>query len=202
MQVKLLRAIQEKSIRPLGTQAEVKVDVRILSATHRNLAELVAAGKFRQDLFYRINVIQLDVPPLRERGNDIALIADFLLGRMAREGSGVKPTLTAAALQALSTYSFPGNVRELENILERAMTLSEDAVIEADSLQLPIATVTTHATAAMAETGGLNTRLSEVERQEILAALEHVRWNKTAAAKLLGISFRALRYRLEKLGLD
>ncbi len=197
MQVKLLRAIQEKAVRPLGTQAEVGIDVRILSATHQDLATMVHEGQFRQDLFYRINVIQLDVPPLRERGEDIYLIADFLLSRLASSAAVPKPELSLSAQNALASYAFPGNVRELENILERAMTLCEGSIIEDDVLHLPAIPASTRQAPAAA----LDSLLTEVEKQRILAALEQAKWNKTAAAKLLGISFRALRYRLDKLDL-
>ena len=201
MQVKLLRAIQEKSIRPVGGQREIPVDVRILSATHRNLAVLIKEGRFRQDLFYRINVIQLDVPPLRERREDITTLVDFILDRLASEAQATKPFISEAALKGLMAYQFPGNVRELENILERAMTLCEGGRIEFDDLQLPRKSLEEEV-AEQDEDLTLISYLDNVEKQKILAALEQTRWNKTAAARLLGISFRALRYRLEKLGLD
>jgi len=195
MQVKLLRAIQEKSIRPVGAQQELAVDARILSATHKDLAALVREGRFRQDLYYRINVIQLCVPPLRERGGDIPTLVAFIMNRLTGAGGRI-PRIAEEAMQALARYPFPGNVRELENILERALTLCEGDRIEARDLDLP-----TH-TNEPAGQAGIEGYLSEIERQQILAALEQARWNKTAAAKLLGISLRALRYRLEKLGLD
>jgi two-component system response regulator PilR (NtrC family) len=201
MQVKLLRAIQEKTIRPVGGQREIPVDVRILSATHRNLAVLIKEGRFRQDLFYRINVIQLDVPPLRERCEDITTLVDFILDRLAREAQATKPFISEAALKGLMAYQFPGNVRELENILERAMTLCEGGRIEFDDLQLPRKSLEEEI-AEQDEDLTLISYLDNVEKQKILAALEQTRWNKTAAARLLGISFRALRYRLEKLGLS
>ena len=201
MQVKLLRAIQEKSIRPVGGQREIPVDVRILSATHRDLAVLIKEGRFRQDLFYRINVIQLDVPPLRERREDITTLVDFILDRLASETQATKPFISEAALKGLMAYQFPGNVRELENILERAMTLCEGGRIEFDDLQLPRKSLEEEV-AEQDEDLTLISYLDNVEKQKILAALEQTRWNKTAAARLLGISFRALRYRLEKLGLD
>ncbi|MCS3903881.1 two-component system response regulator PilR (NtrC family) [Methylohalomonas lacus] len=211
MQVKLLRAIQEKSIRPIGANEELAVDVRILSATHQPLAGLVANGQFRQDLFYRINVIELYVPPLRERSDDIALLADHILARLAA-GSGRQFKLSSAARQTLSNYSFPGNVRELENILERATALCDSDVIDAADLRLQqIPAGTGQADADRVEDNGsftdygdqsLDTYLVDIEKQTIMDALEKTRWNKTAAAKLLGISFRALRYRLEKLGLE
>ena len=199
MQVKLLRAIQEKRVRPIGADAEVAVDCRILSATHKKLADLVAAGEFRQDLYYRINVIELNVPPLRERADDIALlVAHFLAKKSVEFGVGV-PALTVDALAALATYGFPGNVRELENILERALTLCENEQIKVADLRLPEDQRAPPAEGGNAE---LQDYLDDVERRRILAALEQTRWNKTKAAKLLGISFRALRYRLQKLDIE
>ena len=190
MQVKLLRAIQEKSVRPVGSQTEVKVDVRILSATHKDLAALVKHGQFRQDLYYRINVICLQVPPLRERPQDIPPLVDHVLARLADAAGTQRPRVAPEAMQDLLRYGFPGNVRELENILERAMTLCEDHVIGADDLQLK---------------GGdgpeLKSYLDEAEKRKIMDALDQTKGNRTAAARLLGISFRSLRYRLEKLGL-
>ena len=208
MQVKLLRAIQEKAVRPIGAQREVSSDVRILSATHKELAALVADGGFRQDLYYRINVIELTVPPLRERPGDIALLARRLVAR-AGELVGV-PALALGddALEALEGYPFPGNVRELENILERAATLCEGEVIRAEDLMLPRVEMPDEgaalAEASSAEVGGqpLDDYLAEIERSAITRALEKTRWNKTAAAKVLGISFRSLRYKLKKLGLE
>ena len=199
MQVKLLRAIQEKRVRPIGADSEVAVDCRILSATHRKLAELVTAGQFRQDLYYRINVIELSVPPLRERGDDInMLVAHFLAKKSADFGVSV-PTLTPDALTALCAYGFPGNVRELENILERALTLCENDQIKAADLRLPEGQPSSSADEG---NGELQDYLDDVERRRILAALEQTRWNKTKAAKLLGITFRALRYRLQKLNIE
>ncbi len=200
MQVKLLRAIQEKSVRPVGAAREEAVDVRILSATHKDLADLVKSGEFRQDLYYRINVIELHVPPLRERPEDIALMAGYILERLARQAGTELPALSDEALGALESYPFYGNVRELENILERAMTLCEGNRIERINLSLPSADVVTE----MGDGGDsdLDTLLVSVEKDKILEALEHTRWNKTAAAKHLGISFGALRYRMQKLDLE
>ena len=198
MQVKLLRTIQEKTIRPVGATSEVPVDVRILSATHKDLDTLVKDGTFRQDLYYRINVIELKVPPLRERIEDIPLIVTHILDRLSRESGGRDTGIEPDALSALEGYRFPGNVRELENILERAMTLCEGEMITMGDLRLPEAEV------EIASTGkgkALDSYLDEVEKHAILKVLEETRWNKTAAARKLGISFRALRYRLEKLGL-
>ncbi|MGE3600670.1 MAG: sigma-54-dependent transcriptional regulator [Dehalococcoidia bacterium] len=202
MQVKLLRAIQEKRVRRVGAQTEEPIDCRILSATHRSLAEGVEAGTFRQDLYYRINVIELKVPPLRARGDDILLLAGHLLERLAEGGRRFK--LTDSARDALLHYRFPGNVRELENILERAVTLCEGEVIDWSDLRLPDDSVesTSDENPRLSDTGELQVYLDDVERKRILDALEKTRWNKTQAARLLGISFRALRYRLEKLGID
>jgi two-component system response regulator PilR (NtrC family) len=200
MQVKLLRAIQEKAVRPVGAQKEIPIDVRVLSATHKDLAALVEAGEFRQDLYYRINVIALEVPSLRERQEDIPLLVDFFLRRIADAWQSPVPTVASEAMTALCNYDFPGNVRELENILERAMTLCENNVITEADLQLPNSGITQSAAANMAE--GLEPYLDDKERQVILNALEKTKYNKTAAAKLLGLSFRQLRYRLKKLGID
>jgi two-component system response regulator PilR (NtrC family) len=200
MQVKLLRAIQEKAVRPVGSQVEVPVDVRVLSATHKDLAALVKRGEFRQDLFYRINVIELRVPPLRERREDILPLAQHIIERLALEAAVAKPVLAPPAADALLAYPFPGNVRELENVLERAMTLCEADTIQVRDLSLPNSPV--DAATEPGRSQGLAPLLDEVERQQILDALAQTRWNRTAAAKLLGISFRALRYRLAKLGLD
>jgi two-component system response regulator PilR (NtrC family) len=200
MQVKLLRVIQEKSVRPIGAQKETPLDVRILSATHKDLAALVEAGGFRQDLFYRINVIQMHVPSLRERSEDIPVLANHILERLANHG-GNAPTLSEEAMEALLAYPFPGNVRELENILERAITLCEGNVIREEDLRLPSA-VTTPTAPPEAGTVALEPYLDTIEKETIIKALEQTRYNKTAAAKLLGITFRALRYRLKKLGLD
>ena len=200
MQVKLLRVIQEKSIRPVGQTAELPVDVRILSATHKNLSELVAKGQFREDLYYRINVIELHVPPLRERGDDVLMLAHHVLTRLADEQDVPVPRLTKRAQTALLSYQFPGNVRELENILERALTLCVGDEIDLEDLQLRVG----HDEEPMAvEPGGsLGSQLEDIERDAIVKALEQTRYNKTAAAKLLGISFRALRYRIKKLEIE
>ena len=198
MQVKLLRAIQEKSVRPIGAQKEIGVDVRILSATHKNLEELVTTGEFRQDLFYRINVIELRVPPLRERQQDIPILAAHILQKLNAATGGLQPQLSPVAIQALTGYGFPGNVRELENILERAMTLCEQHTITPADLQLPSPT----AIQASVATGQLLEYLDDLEKDAILKALEKAKYNKTQAAKILGISFRALRYRLKKLGVE
>jgi len=209
MQVKLLRVVQEKTVRPVGEAREETVDVRILSATHRNLADLVAQGLFREDLFYRINVIELHVPALRERRGDIAEIAEAILLRLARRTNAAPTALSAEAVQTLHTYPFPGNVRELENVLERALTLSSEGVITPEHIRLR-ASVPPAATEAPAPGGAaaaedstaLGSQLESIERDAIIKALEKTRYNKTAAAKLLGMSFRALRYRIKKLGIE
>ncbi len=199
MQVKLLRAIQEKSVRPIGAAQEIGIDVRILSATHKDLAVLVADNEFRQDLFYRINVIELNVPSLKERREDIPLLAEHFLNKISQQMQLEAPTLSDTALSSLQRYSFPGNVRELENILERALTLCENNQIEPEDLQLPSETETQATTQTEKP---LDSYLDEQQKDAIQKALEQSKYNKTAAAKLLGISFRQLRYRLKKLGLD
>jgi two-component system response regulator PilR (NtrC family) len=201
MQVKLLRAIQEKSVRPVGAQAEVPVDVRILSATHKDLAALVRESRFRQDLFYRINVIELRVPPLRERAEDIPQLAEHILRRLAERSGDPCPGLSTEARAALAGYRFPGNVRELENLLERALALCDGDVIQPEDLGIPAADGAVAAEPGAARSEGLDPLLDQIERETILKALEQTGGNKTAAAKVLGITFRALRYRLEKLGL-
>lgn len=203
MQVKLLRAIQEKTIRPVGTQSEIRVDVRILSATHKNLHELVKEGKFRQDLYYRLNVIELPIPPLSARREDIPLLARQLCRKLAETHGIAPPVISDAALSALGAYDFPGNVRELENILERAITLCEGGEITASELQLsgsPSAPATPNTT--IGENESLDEYLERIERTAIEDALVKSNQNKTAAAKILGITFRALRYKLEKLGIN
>lgn len=205
MQVKLLRVVQEKTVRPIGEPREETVDVRILSATHKNLAELVAEGRFREDLFYRINVIEMRVPSLRERREDIPDLAAAILQRLCRRIGMESPRLSAEALRMLEEYPFPGNVRELENVLERAVTLCTDGVIgkEAIKLRAVVRNTGIEPPVAIADTSGsLGVQLQEVERDAIIKALEKTRYNKTAAAKLLGMTFRALRYRIKKLGIE
>ena len=214
MQVKLLRAIQEKSVRPVGANGEVPVDVRILSATHKNLAALVDEGRFRHDLYYRINVIELRVPALRERREDLGVLADAILARLATAQQRPRPTLHPDAEQALARYNFPGNVRELENILERAFALADDDGIRAADLRLPEMRPSPPAQAAAAardpskidpresSTSALPSFIEEIERKAIEQALVDNRYNKTKAAAQLGITFRALRYKLKKLGID
>lgn len=218
MQVKLLRVVQEKTVRPVGEAREESVDVRILSATHKNLAELVETGRFREDLFYRINVIEMRVPALRERKEDIPEIAEAVLDRMGRRMKAEPARLAPDAEAMLETYPFPGNVRELENVLERALTLSTTGVITGEHIKLrsiarPVSDPTSpKSTTVLAASpaggapldgdGGLGAQLEDIERDAIVKALEKTRYNKTAAAKLLGMSFRALRYRIKKLGIE
>ncbi|HBD11402.1 MAG TPA: sigma-54-dependent Fis family transcriptional regulator [Porticoccaceae bacterium] len=217
MQVKLLRGIQEKAVRPVGSDTELPVDVRILSASHKNLTLEVEQGHFRQDLFYRINVIEIHVPGLRERPEDIAELAHLFLQRSATEAGGDVPEIEAEALAALQGYAFPGNVRELENILERAYTLCDGSVIKSDDLHLTAFTTASpgkESAQAAASTGGdssdlpayrgenIDDYLAQVEKILLEQALQETRWNKTAAAEKLGITFRQLRYKLKKLGID
>ncbi len=207
MQVKLLRAIQERAIRPVGAATELPVDVRILSATHKNLEQAITDGHFRQDLYYRINVIQIDVPGLHQRSNDIPMLASHILADIALKQGRQAKSLGGETMASLMNYAFPGNVRELENILERAATLSETDSISVADLQLPASPSqgqeTERTTAVSSGTAAaLDDMLNHQERESIVQALEQTRWNKTKAAKLLGISFRQLRYRIKKLGIE
>lgn len=208
MQVKLLRAIQEKKVRPIGSQQEIDVDVRILSATHKNLEQMVEDGEFRQDLFYRINVISLSIPALRDRFEDIPVLCENILSRIAANYEMPPAKLDTKAKKALKMYSFPGNVRELENILERAFAMCEDDVITEEDLNLKegngasVKPLANTQVAGRPEGVSLEDYLMDIERNVVEQALEETRWNRTAAAKKLGITFRALRYRLKKLGLD
>ena len=235
MQVKLLRAIQEKTVRPVGANTEVPVDVRILSATHKDLDVLVADGKFRHDLFYRINVIELDVPPLRERAGDLPLLSEAILKRLAYAMKRRAPSLAPDSVAALEIYSFPGNVRELENILERALAMADSEIIAARDLRLPnvhhasapplpaavppqtmlgggMSTPPSQANPAAEDPRTINPRdtstsalpsyIEEIERNAIQQALQEHRYNKTKTAAALGITFRALRYKLKKLGIE
>ncbi len=198
MQVKLLRSIQEKAIRPVGAAQEIPVDVRILSASHQNLVEHVKNGQFREDLYYRINVIELSVPGLRDRTEDIPLLVkEMLLNLSNKAGLSVPPQLDQSAIDALIDYPFPGNVRELENILERALALVEKDIIRREDLQLNKST-----RQSPADNDADNMDLAGREKTTIIQALDKTRWNKTAAAKLLGLSLRQLRYRLEKLNIE
>jgi len=198
MQVKLLRVIQEKTVRPVGSSKEQPVDARILSATHRTLADLVANGDFREDLYYRINVIELHVPALRERGADILALASHILERLGSADA----RLEEGAKSALMQYPFPGNVRELENMLERAVTLCPTGTITESDLHLRPMKSEDAAEPPLLTGTDLGDHIEDVQRQAIVDALEKTRYNKTAAAKLLGLSFRQLRYRIKKLGID
>jgi len=205
MQVKLLRAIQEKAVRPIGATQEIRTDVRILSATHQDLGRLVREGRFREDLFYRINVIELHIPPLRQRREDIPLLARHIVARLAAGMGCPEPALFPAAIKWLSAQRYSGNVRELENILERTLTLSEGACITPDDLELtaaPGAPAAPEPPRSDLTSAPLESYLQDVEKEAILHALAQTRHNKTRAAELLGISFRALRYRLQKLGIE
>jgi two-component system response regulator PilR (NtrC family) len=224
MQVKLLRAIQQKMIRPIGAQSEEAIDVRIVSATHQNLSAAVAKGLFRSDLFYRINVIEISVPPLRKRTNDINVLSHFILEKIAKQNSLSRYHISDDAIQSLKNYSFPGNIRELENILERACALTEDNKINTDNLLFSEQTLShlieqtssdthhtaTHTTAVESklsanydeELESIDQYLEKIEKEILLSSLEKSRWNRTATAKSLGISFRSLRYRLQKLQID
>ena len=203
MQVKLLRTIQEKKVRKIGETHEEPIDVRIISATHQALSSLVESGKFRQDLYYRLNVIELKMPALREMRGDIPLIAQTILERLAKQSDTPLPTLSPDALTELGDYSFPGNVRELENILERALALCSEHKIGRDDLYLSLPEAALDE--GSREPGAkwpLQDYLDRIEREAIQEALEKTRFNKTSAAKLLGITFRALRYRLERLSIE
>ncbi len=195
MQVKLLRVIQEKSIRAVGAQQEEPIDVRIISASHRDLESMVAEGTFRQDLYYRINVIGIMVPNLSERSKDIPQLADYLIEKHNYNNSS-SVVIADAALTALKSYNFPGNVRELENILERALALCENGSIEAADLQLPEV-----ATDNDARNPSLGEMTQNMEKEHILSALEDNRWNQSATARELGLTLRQLRYRIDKLKL-
>ena len=217
VQVRLLRAVQEKAVRPVGSDKEVATDVRLLSATHKNLANEVAQGRFRDDLYYRLHVIAIEVPPLRSRRGDIPLLANHLLQQMADSQYQPSKTLSTQALDSLCRYDFPGNVRELENILARANALTDHPELEAQDLSIDrvasseqttddkdISEATIDDSQALLERvdGDLEGYLENIERQILAEALLQHRWNKTATAAALGISFRSLRYRLKKLGLD
>ena len=202
MQVKLLRAIQEKRVRRVGATQEDPVDVRVISATHQELAALVEAGSFRQDLYYRLNVIELKMPPLRECRGDIGAIAGAILKRLAAQAGVAAARLSDAALQELQSYDFPGNIRELENILERATALSGASEIATDDLRLrPAAPDEAPGSATGSAKLPLPEYLDRVERDAILDALAKTGFNRTAAAKLLGVTFRTLRYRMQRLGI-
>jgi two-component system response regulator PilR (NtrC family) len=199
MQVKLLRVIQEKAVKPVGAQREIPVDVRILSASHKNLTTLIREGLFREDLYYRINVIELTVPPLRERHEDIPLLAKLILEQLAQKTErSTTPRLDDSAIKALQQYSFPGNVRELENILERALALAEGDVLRSSDFKFNASNQAQAVPSLVPEISTKPLDLASQEKNSIMHALEQTRWNKTAAAKLLGLSLRQLRYRLDK----
>lgn len=203
MQVKLLRAIQEKAIKPIGESSELAVDVRILSASHKNLLQEIEASRFRQDLYYRINVIELLVPTLQQRLEDIPELAESILNKLAKTQRRNVIRLQPKCVELLKDYHFPGNVRELENIIERAMALCEGDEIQVHDLQLPKSTPTQgSASADMSLTANLDGFLEDQEKELILETLKKTKWNRTAAARLLGISFRTLRYRLKKFGIE
>ena len=205
MQVKLLRVIQEKSVRQVGSNEEIPVDVRIINATHQDLHQLVAAGDFRQDLFYRLAVIEIKLPPLREMRDDIPLLATEILTRLTKPMQAFPPKLGLSALEALQSYPFPGNVRELENILERALALTSGDEIRVEDLQLgpreDAQTISKQDLVGLRASTPLPDYLERIEKEAILEALEKTRYNRTAAARLLGITFRAMRYRMDKLGI-
>lgn len=220
MQVKLLRAVQEKRIRPIGSDSEIEVDFRIISATHQNLEQLVQQGKFRQDLFFRIHVMDIQLPPLRERGDDILLLAQHFIEKISQEWQIARKNLSATAANFLLQQHFPGNVRELRNLMERALTLCDSTEIEVEHLQA--STLRSSSIAVIEATvanpsipqqpalqakqklpqEGLEQHLENIEKQILLDALNMTHWNRTLAAKKLGMSFRSLRYRLKKFGLD
>jgi two-component system response regulator PilR (NtrC family) len=198
MQVKLLRVIQERKVRRVGATAEEEVDVRILSATHQNLAELVKQGKFRQDLFYRLNVIAIQMPALRELREDIPEISGQILNRLRGKAS---VEFSAGAMQALNKYDFPGNVRELENVIERGLALCSENVIQVEDLQLSPADIAEMSPSGLQGRYPLTDYLDRIEREAILEALKQTSFNRTAAAKILGVTFRALRHRMSRLNI-
>lgn len=200
MQVKFLRAIQEKAIKPVGSHQEKNVDVRILSASHTDLMESIQQGTFRQDLYYRINVITLNVPPLRERKEDIPLLAKSILTKLCQSEQRPIVSLDKNCIDDLKKYRYPGNVRELENILERAIALCDNSQITPEGLELP--SLPLKQDDPMVFEGNLDDALNDRERSMIIEALEKTKWNRTAAAKLLGLNLRTLRYRIQKLNID
>lgn len=203
MQVKLLRAIQAKAIRPLGASLECMVNVRILCATHKNLRQLVDQYQFREDLFYRLNVIEVAVPSLSDRKDDIPLLINYILQKLSKRNNLKQPLVNIETQKILLEYHYPGNVRELENILERAMTLCDNHIILPIDLHLPIdRPQPSKSNGFILGSDNLEEYLDELAKNMILKALEHNRWCKSDAAKMLGISLRTLRYRLKKLELE
>jgi len=202
MQVKLLRAIQERKVRKVGATQEEAVDVRVISATHKNLSRCVEEGLFRQDLYYRLNVIELRMPALREMGADVLLIARHILARLAERQNLPVPALQTEAELALQRYDFPGNVRELENILERALALSDGGRITPEDLMLTTCERDQSCPVELGDKYPLQDYLDRVEKAVILEALEKTRFNRTQAARILGVTFRSMRYRLERLGIQ
>ncbi len=221
MQVKLLRAIQEKKIRPIGSDQEISVDIRILSATHKDLPRMVQEGKFRQDLFFRIHVIDVQIPPLRERGNDIILLAEHFLQQICQDWQLGTMQIANAAKEYLLQGHYEGNVRELRNVMERAVTLCDEHIIQVEHIQglrcqelsiqadvaqdtmSPPSSAHTPMTAKQAlPKEGLEEYLANIEKSLLIQALDSTHWNRTLAAKKLGMSFRSLRYRLKKFELD
>ena len=220
-QVKLLRVLQEKAVRPVGSETEISVDVRLISATHKKLNQEVSSGRFRDDLYYRINVIDIEVPALRNRVEDIPELAEHLLQKVADDNSDAVKTLSDLAMEKLCSADYPGNVRQLENTLARAAAMTEGAIIEVDDLENVTPAPSTNAqeteapqvlaqpgpslesaTSLATVAGDLEGHMESIEREILKNAMTEYRWNKTAAAKGLGVSFRSLRYRLKKLGLD
>ncbi|MCJ8145431.1 sigma-54 dependent transcriptional regulator [Acinetobacter sp. A3.8] len=229
MQVKLLRAIQEKKIRPVGSDQEISVDIRILSATHKNLAEMVQTGVFRQDLFFRIHVIEVNIPPLRERGNDIIVLAEHFLKQICQDWQLEPMQLSNTSKAHLLTGYYEGNVRELRNVMERAVTLCDGEIIRSEHIQglrqhvssnsadLTESPISSHPTGSVQASNqpelpklgksglpqeGLEEYLAEIEKRLLIQALDATHWNRTLAAKKLGMTFRSLRYRLKKFELD
>ncbi|HUH04434.1 MAG TPA: sigma-54 dependent transcriptional regulator [Kofleriaceae bacterium] len=206
LQVKLLRALQERSIKPVGSPTEVAIDVRVIAATNRDLEEEVAAGAFRSDLYYRLNVIEVRIPPLRQRREDITMLIDHFVRRYTADQNKTVTGLTPAALAALQDYDYPGNVRELENLMERAVTLTGETVIDVDvlpTLKKPSAMAAAAAPDEIPRDGiDLDRVLHDYERSIVERALDQTGGVRKKAARLLGISFRSLRYRLAKLGID
>lgn len=202
MQVKLLRAIQERAIRVVGEQQEQPVDVRILSATNKNLAQLVETESFRKDLFYRLNVISLELPPLKDRTEDIPELAQYFLDNIPYISEQDRPQLTANAIEALKQYNFPGNIRELENIIERATALSENGQITEDDLQLPQGTTSPRSNSQTRGQKPLEDYIADIEQHEISVALNENGWNRPRTAEQLGLTLRQLRYKMTKLGIE